>query len=125
MSGRVVHFEIPFGDSDRAQEFYASAFGWRLRDSATGSSYIHADTGPSQALEPTEVGFINGGLLRREDPGQGPIVVIEVDDIEAALAKVVDAGGSVVLAASKAGDTGTAAYFKDVEGNIMGLWQRA
>src|SRR3546814_20460144 len=120
MSGRVVHFEIPFGDSDRAQEFYASAFGWRLRDSATGSSYIHADTGPSEALEPTEIGFINGGLLRREDPGQGPLVVIEVDDIATALAKVVDAGGSVVLAAHKDGAPGPAASFTASAGNTLG-----
>ena len=28
MSGRVVHFEIPFDDAERAQAFYRQAFGW-------------------------------------------------------------------------------------------------
>ena len=28
MSGRVVHFEIPFDDGDRARAFYQEAFGW-------------------------------------------------------------------------------------------------
>jgi predicted enzyme related to lactoylglutathione lyase len=32
MSGRVVHFEIPFDDGDRARAFYREAFGWQLQD---------------------------------------------------------------------------------------------
>lgn len=123
MSGRVVHFEIPFGDGDRAREFYAQAFGWELAV-APGKSYTHASTGPSQDHQPTEAGYINGGLLRREAPDQAPIVVIEVDDIDASLARIEELGGSVVLGRQLAGDAGYAAYFKDVEGNIMGLWQR-
>ena len=27
MAGRVVHFEVPFSDGDRARAFYAEAFG--------------------------------------------------------------------------------------------------
>ena len=30
MSGRVVHFEMPFDDGDRASDFYTRAFGWQL-----------------------------------------------------------------------------------------------
>jgi len=30
MSGRVVHFETPFADGDRARAFYQGAFGWSL-----------------------------------------------------------------------------------------------
>ena len=30
MSGRIVHFEIPFDDADRAHGFYEKAFGWNL-----------------------------------------------------------------------------------------------
>ena len=30
MSGRIVHFEIPFDDGDRARSFYKDAFGWKL-----------------------------------------------------------------------------------------------
>jgi predicted enzyme related to lactoylglutathione lyase len=28
VAGKVVHFEIPIDDSDRAVGFYRSAFGW-------------------------------------------------------------------------------------------------
>lgn len=30
MAGRVVHFEIPYDDGDRARSFYERAFGWQL-----------------------------------------------------------------------------------------------
>ncbi|MGH3366855.1 MAG: VOC family protein [Nocardioidaceae bacterium] len=29
MTGRIVHFEIPFDDGDRARKFYGEAFGDR------------------------------------------------------------------------------------------------
>ncbi|MFP5371081.1 MAG: VOC family protein, partial [Actinomycetes bacterium] len=32
MSGRVVHFEIPFDDGDRARAFYKEAFDWQLME---------------------------------------------------------------------------------------------
>lgn len=30
MTGKVVHFEIPIDDGDRAVAFYREAFGWSL-----------------------------------------------------------------------------------------------
>jgi len=30
MSGKVVHFEIPFDDAERARKFYSEAFGWTI-----------------------------------------------------------------------------------------------
>ncbi len=124
MSGRVVHFEIPFDDADRAREFYRAAFGWDLMD-VPGMSYTLATTGPSSDQGPTEPGFINGGMLRRESPNEGPIMVIDVEDIDAALATIESLGGQTLIGRQAVGDMGYAAYFKDVEGNSMGLWQTA
>lgn len=124
MSGRVVHFEIPFSDSARAQAFYADAFGWQLNTDA-GNAYSIATTGPTGADGPSEPGFVNGGLRRRESPDDRPMVVIDVDDIDAALTKIESLGGSTVLGRQAVGDFGHTAYFKDVEGNILGLWQSA
>ena len=31
MSGRVVRFEIPFDDAERAMSFYRGLFGWDLQ----------------------------------------------------------------------------------------------
>lgn len=124
MSGRVVHFEIPFGDGDRARSFYREAFGWDLME-IPEMSYTMATTGPSGDTGPSEAGFINGGMLRRESPNEGPVVVIDVEDIDAALGKIESLGGSTIIGRQQVGDMGWAAYFKDVEGNIMGLWQTA
>jgi hypothetical protein len=124
MSGRVVHFEIPFDDAERAQGFYKEAFGWNLMD-MPDMSYTLVTTGPSGEQGPEEPGFINGGMLRRESPNEGPIMVIDVEDIDAALAKIESLGGQTLIGKQPVGEMGFAAYFKDVEGNNMGLWQTA
>jgi uncharacterized protein len=124
MSGRVVHFEIPFDDGDRARTFYRDAFGWQLQEWDEGA-YTLVTTGPTGESGQEEAGFINGGMMRRENPGDGPIVVIDVDDIDAALVKIEELGGQTLLGRQAVGEMGWAAYFKDVEGNSMGLWQTA
>jgi predicted enzyme related to lactoylglutathione lyase len=124
MSGRVVHFEIPFDDGDRARGFYREAFGWELME-LPDMAYTLVNTGPSGEQGPSESGFINGGMLRRESPTEGPILVIDVEDIDAALARIEELGGQTLLGRQQVGDMGWAAYFKDIEGNSMGLWQTA
>ena len=32
MTGKVVHFELPADDVERARAFYTDAFGWQLDD---------------------------------------------------------------------------------------------
>ncbi len=124
MPGRVVHFEIPFDDAERARAFYAEAFGWEVA-SLPGFDYLVASTGPSGAGSgpPTETGFINGGMSRRSEGLRHPTVVLDVDDIDATLADVERLGGATVLGRTPVGEMGFSAYFTDPEGNVIGLWQ--
>lgn len=124
MSGRVVHFEIPFDDGDRARRFYSEVFGWQITE-MPDLHYSIVQTGPVSAETgfPSESGYIGGGMLKRESPTDRPVVTVDVDDIDAALAKVEELGGMTVLGRQDVGGMGWAAYFKDVEGNLMGLWQ--
>jgi hypothetical protein len=122
MAGRVVHFEIPHDDADRARGFYEQAFGWQLMPMPE-MGYTLVTTGPSGDEGPTELGFINGGLMSRQDGLDAPNVVIDVDNIEDALKAVAEAGGSTVNERMPVGDMGFAAYFKDSEGNVIGLWE--
>jgi predicted enzyme related to lactoylglutathione lyase len=125
MSGRVVHFEVPFDDGDRARSFYKEAFGWQLME-MPDMGYTIVMTGPSNDSGPTESGFINGGMLSREQGAtSGPVVVLDVESIDAALEKIGGLGGSTVVGKTPVGDMGFAAYFKDSEGNVMGLWETA
>ncbi len=124
MSNRVVHFEIPFDDSDRASRFYADTFGWELM-SMPEMGYVLVSTGPNGEQGPTEPGYINGGMLKRESHWTAPNVVIDVANIEDALKSVEEHGGSTLVERQPVGDMGFSAYFKDSEGNVIGLWETA
>ena len=125
MSGRVVHFEIPFDDGERARSFYEEAFGWQLQE-MPGMDYTLVLTGPSGDEGPTEPGFINGGMLTRSTAAApGPVVVVDVESIDAALERVTELGGATVLGKQPVGDMGFAAYVRDPEGNVVGLWETA
>jgi predicted enzyme related to lactoylglutathione lyase len=122
MSGRIVHFELPFDDADRARAFYGDLFGWDLQ-SYPGMDYTMVSTGPTGDHGPTEPGFINGGLGPRAEGFAAPTVVVDVADIEATLAQIEAKGGSVVLGKRPVAEMGWTAYFTDPEGNVIGLWE--
>ena len=123
MSGRVVHFEVPFDDPERARTFYGETFGWSFVE---GPSKHHLSVQPGPVGDdgrPEERGAINGGLLRRESPSDRPMLTIEVDDLDAAMERLESFGGQVVMPPQQVVGFGRTAYFKDTEGNLMGLWE--
>jgi uncharacterized protein len=122
MSGRVVHFEIPFDDGERARAFYTKVFDWDLTEMPE-MDYTLITSGPSGEKGPTEAGYINGGMMKREEPFTSPNLVVDVESIEDALKAVTDAGGTTVSEKQPVGDMGFAAYFRDTEGNLVGLWE--
>ncbi|MCL4353919.1 VOC family protein [Patescibacteria group bacterium] len=120
---KVVHFEIPADDIERAQNFYHDVFGWKINEMPK-MKYTIVHTGPlDEQNMPKESGFINGGLMERRDEFQHPVITIDVDDIEEALEKITSKGGEVVMKKMEVGDMGWTAYFRDSEGNMIGLWQ--
>ncbi|WP_026212696.1 VOC family protein [Longispora albida] len=125
MSGKIVHFEIPADDLDRAKSFYTEAFGWTLTD-YPGLDYTGVTTTPvDDSMMPTEPGAINGGMTSRSAPVTSVTITVGVDDIDEALAKVKQAGGTVVQTKQAVADMGFTGYFTDTEGNTIGLWQNA
>jgi uncharacterized protein len=115
----VVHFEIPAEDKERANTFYQNTFGWNLAP-MQGMDYTIAITTPSdeQTGMPSTPGAINGALFPRTDDLKTPIITIDVEDLDGE-----SAGGSVVQGKDAVPGMGWYAYFRDTEGNIMGLWQ--
>jgi predicted enzyme related to lactoylglutathione lyase len=125
MSGRVVHFEVPFDDADRARSFYRGVFDWQIQ-TVPEMGYNLVSTGPvSDQGGPSEPGYIGGGMLQRQAPVNAPVITLEVDDLDAAMVAIDKHGGSAVGEKMPVGDMGFAAYFNDSEGNLMGLWQSA
>lgn len=125
MTDRVVHFEMPYDDGDRARAFYESAFGWEMMTMPGFGGYTLASTGPNGDQGPSEPGFINGGLFERHEGYTTPNLVVDVPNLEDALQKVTDAGGTTVAERQPVGDMGFTAYVKDTEGNLVGLWETA
>lgn len=122
--GGVVHFEIPADDQDRATNFYRRALGWRI-DPMPDMNYNIVVTTPTDEKTgmPTQPGAINGGMMARESELTTPVITVDVEDIDAALAKIEELGGSVVKPKDAIPGMGYYAYFKDTEGNILGLWE--
>ncbi|MGE3621859.1 MAG: VOC family protein [Acidimicrobiia bacterium] len=123
MTGRVVHFEVPYDDADRARAFYSDVFGWAIQP-VPEFDYNFVQTGPTADTGmPVESGYIGGGMFSRQEPVTKPVITIDVDDVTEALASIAEHGGAAVGEPAQVGDMGIAAYFTDSEGNLMGLWQ--
>lgn len=124
--GKLVHFEIHVEDMDRAKKFYGEVFGWKFEDWSefAGIPYFGAVTGDEDEHR------IDVALMQRQSPPpeqnqplNGYVCTIGVEDYNAIEAKILDHGGVVAL--PKYGLPGMAwqGYYKDTEGNIFGIHQ--
>jgi len=103
---RFNYVELPVRDVPAARAFYAAAFGWDFAD--YGPDYAATTTGD------TDIG-LNG------DAAQWTaqlLPVIDVDDLEAAEASVIAAGGTVTLPIF-AFPGGRRFHFRDVSGHEL------
>ncbi|MEV6595818.1 VOC family protein [Actinoplanes sp. NPDC051346] len=122
---KVVHFEVPFEDAERAHGFYREAFGWQVT-SMPEMSYTMVTTTPTDDTgRPGEVGGINGGMLARQGPITSPVITIGVEDLDDSLARIEKLGGRVEIGRQAVAEMGFSAYVRDTEGNLIGLWQNA
>jgi hypothetical protein len=125
MSGEVGHFEIPADNPERARKFYSAAFGWNMTD-MPGMDYTMVTTGPvDEKGMPKAPGFISGGIGRRGAILEHPVVTVVVDEISAAEKTIEKHGGKILQRKKPIGDgsMGWTGYFKDSEGNTVGLYQ--
>jgi uncharacterized protein len=117
---KVVHFEIPYDDKDRASKFYSETFGWKLIDiPEMHYTLVHAAETDSNNMV-IDRGAINGGLFQREDAAKNPMVVIGVKSIDETIKKVLAAGGRLIMPKQRI-PNGSYARIADCEGNIIGL----
>jgi predicted enzyme related to lactoylglutathione lyase len=123
---RVVHFEIPVDNVARAKEFYGAIFEWGLLPMGEWDyTLVHTTPIDDKTQRPTEPGAINGGLMKRTAQAPSPVITINVDSIDDSLKKIEASGGSVVKPKTEMAGMGSSAYFKDTEGNVIGLWENA
>ncbi|MCB9798259.1 VOC family protein [Candidatus Nomurabacteria bacterium] len=130
MSNPIVHFEIPADDVERAMKFYKEIFGWEFNKfdmpsdgSTQGSPYYGVmTTQMNEQGRPVRPGEINGGLMKRVNPGQVFTNYISVDSIDEMLEAIEKRGGKVCMPKTEiAPGMGWIAMFQDPENNMMGL----
>jgi predicted enzyme related to lactoylglutathione lyase len=113
MAGQMVHLEIPAGDTAKAREFWGSLFGWEWQ-TMEGPTEYHM----------TRFSETTGGAIYAPDPPdkRGARVYFDVDDINAANARVNELGGEAGEGMPVPG-MGWFSICTDTEGNEFGLWQ--
>jgi predicted enzyme related to lactoylglutathione lyase len=81
---RLNYVELPVQDTATARAFYEAAFGWAMTE--FGPTYAATLTGD------TDLGLQGDA----SEATRAPLAVIEVDNLEAALDSVTQAGGMIV-----------------------------
>jgi len=102
-------------DADRGVAFYRDVF----------SCQITEWDGPHAVLagQDRRRGYtgIDGGLTMRQQPGASTVNVIGVDSVDDTTARVTASGGSVVTPKMHIPGGGRIAYYRDTEGNVVGV----
>jgi predicted enzyme related to lactoylglutathione lyase len=117
MKSRIVHFEIPADDIDRAKRFYGELFGWEFSATPGFEDYWTFATGDPERNE-------GGGLMSRMSPDQvGLVSYFGVESVADSAAQVEKLGGKVIMARSPVPGMGWFAQCLDPEGNVFALWE--
>ena len=89
------------------------------------SNYVIATTTETGKNGPKKPGAINGGFFPRKPdwPAQHPSLVIAVDDIQAAMRQLTQAGGKVLGDPMDIPGVGQYVSFSDTEGNRVSILQ--
>ena len=114
MTNAVMHWQMLSADPDKTASFYGELFGWQV-SAANGLGSREVTTG----------GAVDGGIWPAP-PGAPEAVQIYVDvpDIDEALAKAVELGGSVIMPKQVLPDGDAMALALDPLGRSFGLMAR-
>ena len=118
--GNVIDYvELAVDDLVAAKAFYGKALGWAFNDYGPGPDYVGIQ-------DPTRPGEEFGGLnpVTPSSRGDGVLALARTDDVDAALASVLSAGGRVVVELHEY-PGGRRFTFADPWGNVVGVYQPA
>lgn len=110
----VMHFEIPADDTGRAIKFYTELFGWKFEEIPKMDYWLITTSGEKA---------VNGGMMKREKPGQTVTNYIDISSVEEYVKKVEKLGGRVVAPKQAVRGMGYFAICSDTENNVFGIWE--
>lgn len=114
---RVVHFEMSAKDPEALVSFYESVFGWKVNKWDGPEDYWLATTGEDGTPG------INGAFMYPADGTPRTVVTVEVEDLDATIARAKAGGGRVAMEKMAVPMVGWAAYVVDPQGTVVGLMQ--
>jgi predicted enzyme related to lactoylglutathione lyase len=111
MPAPIVHFEIGSKDAAESARFYGAVFDWSF-----------AEIGAARLIAGGHEGGPSGMLNALGHPPETYVMVyVQVDDLEATLARVVEAGGQKLVGPAPIPDGRRFAWIQDPAGNTIGL----
>lgn len=111
MGNPTMWFEVAGKDHGALKDFYSTMFDWKLTDLDGGMPYATADTGGEG---------IPGGIGAAQNGGGHVTFYVQVDDLEVALSKAEELGGTRIMEPMDI-PSGQIAMFADPEGHQIGL----
>jgi predicted enzyme related to lactoylglutathione lyase len=113
MKHPVVHFEIVGKDAPTLYGFYRELFDWNIQDmEMPGGRY---------GIVAAEDGQIGGGIGAMEQAEGHVTFYVQVDDVEAALAKAESLGGTRIMGPEEPAPDTVVGLFTDPEGHKVGV----
>jgi predicted enzyme related to lactoylglutathione lyase len=111
MEGKLVHMELPADDTARAKKFWGELVGWKFQTFEGPVEYNMFEGDPGGAIYP------------KQGPDDHLKVYFGADDIDSALDKVRELGGTVKSDKVPVPSMGWYAHCEDTEGNPFSVWQ--
>jgi len=115
MGQPVVHFEVIGEDGDKLRSFYSDLFEWKI-NADNPMNYGTVDREGN--LNPDGIG-IGGGIAGYKETPSHVTFYVEVPDVEAALAKAENLGGSRVMGPDEVTEGVEIGLFTDPEGQVI------
>jgi len=120
LKSAAAWFEIPCADLDRAQRFYETILGCRMKKDDFGT------VDDVMCVFPAGPGSVAGALVKRpfQSPSSvGTMVYLNCDgELDGVIGRVPGAGGSILMRRTPVpGGFGSFACLRDSEGNHVGL----
>jgi predicted enzyme related to lactoylglutathione lyase len=110
----IRYLQIPAADARASASFYERALGWTIRKRSDGST----------AFDDSAAEVSGEWVLDRQPTGDaGVLVFVRVDDVEAILEKIDEAGGAIIVPRTEQGEGIAYATFRDPAGNVLGIFQ--
>lgn len=113
---RVVHFEIPADNPERAVKFHETAFNWKIEKWAGPMDYWLVTT--EEDKEP--------GINRAITPKANLAATtntVDVPSVDDTVKKIMEAGGKVVMPKRAVPGQEYLVHCADTEGNVFGVFK--